>query len=111
MTFGILRANDRYDLDWSQLQQGYVPVDFFYDHRINTVGFVFKEADLEWFVKQYNRDPPDVEDACLKNYADELARKLRIGEYISVPREHHPDQYPIIQENYSRHAVYKRRNR
>lgn len=113
MTFGLLRAYDL-PIDQSLIRELVSDViDFFYDHKTNSHGFVFKESDLDFFVQRYGSDPFSMgnaeENTPLINYASisDFVEKIRSGEYISVSSPHRDDQHPTVTANYTRHAVYK----
>jgi len=90
-------------------KRDYKLLGYFYDHKKHTAGFVFKEEDLEEFVKKHKQDPPQTEVATPKNYSDEFAEKCRTMQILAFQTGHKFLEGHIINANYDRFEIWEKK--
>ena len=85
----------------------YKRLGHFYDHKHNTVGFVYEEKQLYKFVKKHKKDPPEIEVAVLpKNCSDWFALQFSQQGVFAFWAKPKLSEKLVVLENYDRFEVY-----
>ena len=110
MTYEILRANaERDSLFRATAESNLCSFGSFYEHNTFTSGVVYQKDDLESFLAKHGKNPFDIEEGNIKNWADELARQITPdtpGITLVFKSEKSKPQDLELLEQYSLYDVY-----
>ena len=107
MTFGLLIANAHNNEFKEQIENNYHSIGYYYDHFHNTSGFVFREKELEVYVKEHKVDPASIGGNGLINFADSFVVGISNLKIIVIKEDHKLSTDILIVKNYKRFQLFE----